>query len=218
LVPPEPSLLEFVLVAVIGATVGASELVARYRDAPTNALVSLSACLYMAINAAAAIAALFLIDALGWTFGYEAADSGFEAVRILVAGFAAMALFRSSLFLLPVGDDTIGIGPSTMLQSFLDAADRGVDRTRARRRAKAVRKSVAPISYSDASEALPALCLGLVQNPSDADQVKLSEAAQALTRSNFSDEVKLYLLGLAIMNFGGSSVLDGGIALLRKQR
>jgi hypothetical protein len=215
--PPSPDLVEFLLVSVIGAAAGASELVARYRDAPIKALASWSASFYMGINALASIGALVLVDAFGWTFGYEAGGGGLRAARILVAGFGAMALFRSSLFLVRIGNQDVGIGPSTVLQSILDAAERGVDRARAKRRAKEVKRAIAGTTYAEAQEALPALCLGLIQNPTDEDELKLSTTVKAIQSTNFNEQVKLYLLGLALLNFGGSSVLKGGVDLLRQQ-
>jgi hypothetical protein len=211
--PPAPDLGAFLLVGAFGALTGAGELVARYRDAPLNALWSWSAFGYMFINAIAAAAALKLIDAFGWTFGFEAGGEDFEAVRILIAGFSAMALFRSALFVIPVEGKDMSIGPATLLQSLLEACDRGVDRTRARRRAKAVKRALKNKDYARFGASIPPLSLGLVQNPSDADQKQMSEAVKAIQASGFEDQVKLYLIGLAVLSFGGSDVLTGSVDL-----
>jgi hypothetical protein len=129
-----------------------------------------------------------------------------------------MALFRSSLFIVPIGGEDVGVGPSTVVQSMLDASERGVDRTRANRRAKEVRKAIAGVTYTEAAKALPALCLGLVQNPTDDEQLKLSSTVKTIETTDFDEAVKLYLLGLALLNFGGHSVLSGGVELLRQQK
>jgi hypothetical protein len=57
--------LDFILVAALGAVVGAAELVSRYRDAPSGALRSAAAAFYIFLNVAASLAALALIRAFG---------------------------------------------------------------------------------------------------------------------------------------------------------
>ena len=123
--------MDGVAVAMLGGLVGTSELVSRYRDAPGVAMRSLPAIFYIFINAAASMAALEFIDAHPSWF-----DS--QLTRNIVAGVSSMALFRTSLFVVRVGDRDVDIGPSGLLQVFLGAADRAVDRSRAsaRRRSR----------------------------------------------------------------------------------
>jgi hypothetical protein len=59
-----PLLLAYVA-GLIGAAVGAGELIARYRDAPFSALGKRASALYLAINAIAAGAALLLMHSTG---------------------------------------------------------------------------------------------------------------------------------------------------------
>jgi hypothetical protein len=49
--------LDWAAVAALGAAVGASELVSRYKDDPGAAIKSWPAFVYIAINAAASVAA-----------------------------------------------------------------------------------------------------------------------------------------------------------------
>ena len=157
---------------MIGALVGVAELVSRYRDAPSRALHNWAAALYVGLNATAAVAALALIRAFDWKFG--ASDTGaVEWTRALVAGFGAMALFRSALFIVRAGDQDVGIGPSGLLQVVLSAADRAVDRGRAGARALEVTDTMAGVSFDRAAEALPAYCLALMQNATEDEKVAL---------------------------------------------
>jgi hypothetical protein len=59
------SWLDWIAVAALGALVGASEWIARYRDAPDRALRTWPAAFYIAINLAASVGALGLIHANG---------------------------------------------------------------------------------------------------------------------------------------------------------
>src|SRR3982750_2744912 len=139
---PSADVADYLIVVAIGASVGIGELVARYRDDPTRALGSFPALIYVVLNAAAAAGALALVQAFGWKFGAADGSSELRWTRVLVAGFGAMALFRSSLFTARVGNQDVGVGPSTFLQVVLTAADRAVDRRRARARARDVSQAM----------------------------------------------------------------------------
>src|SRR5262249_7596913 len=114
-----PEWLDWVGAAALGALVGASELVSRYRDAPNAALKTWPAIFYVSINLLASVGALGLMVALNW-------PPQTRWSRVLVAGVGAMAFFRTSLFIVRVADRDVGIGPSGFLQIFLAAADRAV--------------------------------------------------------------------------------------------
>src|SRR5438477_10168596 len=83
----------FIAAAYIGALVGMGEIVARYRDAPERALRTISAGLYVFINATASAVAMYAV----WTFNLATAATGPRTMiqQIFLAGFGAMALFRT---------------------------------------------------------------------------------------------------------------------------
>src|SRR5438105_166705 len=110
-------LLEWVAVVAVGAVVGASELISRYKDDPIAALIGWPSVLYIVINSAASAGALALIHATHWSENSRWA-------QVFMAGVSAMAFFRSSLFIVRAGDRDVGVGPSGFLQIFLGAADR----------------------------------------------------------------------------------------------
>ncbi len=193
----------------IGLFVGIGELVSRYRDAPLKALATPSAALYVAINAAAAAAALFGLVTF-W-------PDGGRVTRVLAAGFGAMAVFRSSLFVSRIGDQDVPIGPSAFLQVMLGATDRGVDRVRAQARADAVSQAMAGVDYVDAHVALPTFCLALMQNLPAEDQAALAKQVSELSQSTMSAELKSLTLGLALMNTVGPGVLTAAVATLAGQ-
>ncbi len=122
-------LAEALAVASIGGVTGLGELIGRYRDAPLRAATTLAGVLYITVNAGAAVAALIVIVAFGWTFGLadDASTSAVSAVQVMVAGLGAAALFRSSLFNVQVGSERVGVGPSAVLEVILLAhLDRSV--------------------------------------------------------------------------------------------
>ena len=92
----------YVSIALFGTAVGASELVARYRDAPFMALRTGAARWYIAVNGAASLLAYVLIVKFGFEFGATPTQQGPRS-ELLVATFGSMVFFRSSLFTVKVG-------------------------------------------------------------------------------------------------------------------
>ena len=208
--------MDYVAVAFIGALVGLGELIARYRDAPGSALGNPAAALYVGVNAVAAMAALGLVHAFGWTFGAEPGEQE-RWTRVLVSGFGAMAIFRSSLFVVRAGDQDVGVGPSGFLQVLLTAADRAVDRRRAGARAGEVSRAMEGVSFSKACEALPSYCLALMQNATEDEKVALANQVTLLRDAQMEDRAKTLALGLALMNVVGSGVLEAAVGSLREE-
>jgi hypothetical protein len=204
------TLLDWAAVAAMGAVVGASELISRYRDSPEAALRTVPAVFYVAVNAVASVGALHLMDANAWF-----AQS--EWTRVLMAGVSAMAFFRTSLFVVRVGDRDIGVGPSGFLQIFLSAADRAVDRKRAAARSAAVSDVMKGVDYKKAFQALPPYCLALMQNVSDEDQKMLRKAVEELDQGQEDPGLKVRLLGLELINVMGIDVVKTAVRDLGDQ-
>jgi len=202
--------LSWAAVAVLGAVVGASELISRYKDDPGSALKSWPAIFYIAINSAASAGALGLIRAMNW----------FQSsawTQILMAGVSAMAFFRSSLFVIRAGERDVGVGPNGFLQIFLAAADRAVDRKRAEARSDAVAKVMKGVDFTKAIDVLPPFCLALMQNVSPEDQQVLKRVVEDLARRNQDSNVNSLLLGLELINVVGIDVLATAVKSLGDQ-
>ncbi|WP_433512895.1 hypothetical protein ACQP2T_56095 [Nonomuraea sp. CA-143628] len=168
-----------------------------------------SAWLYILLNASASVVALHLIQAYNW----PSADLQSQpATQVMIAGTGSMVLLRSSLFNLKVDAKVVPIGPSAFLLPLLDAADRGVDRVRARSRSEEVTRIMAGVSFMQAKVALPAFCLSLMQNAPADDQERLRRAVDALeSNKEMTDAQKAKNLGLLIMNFAGPATLEAAI-------
>ncbi len=201
------------IVTVFGAIVGASELLARYRDAPLSALRTRPAVSYVVVNAIAALGALLLIRAFGIEFGV-ARPEAIPWTQALVAGFGSMAFFRSSLFTVRVGESDVAIGPGIFLQIILFAADRACDRERAQPRSVVVNEIMEAVSFDKAQQALPTYCFGLMQNVPPSEQQQFAQQIAALASSQMSDSIKTLNLGLALMNVVGEGVLRAAVRAL----
>lgn len=207
------SALAYVAVSGLGALCGVGELVARYRDEPARALRRPPALLYVGVNALAAVAALGAMILFDWRVVEGLREPALTAVRVLTAGTASMALFRSSFFTLRVGDQDVGVGPSCFLQAILAATDRAVDRARAVERAAAVGRLLKDVPFAEIKTALPALSLALMQNLPESEQRLLAEEIRELEAAELSDGARSHLLGLSLLNTLGE---EGLAAALRE--
>jgi mRNA-degrading endonuclease toxin of MazEF toxin-antitoxin module len=210
------SLGHYLIAAGLGALVGATELISRYRDRPASLVRVLSTWAYVLINAVAGVAALLLMHIFGWDFGATTPDAR-SALQVLVASFGSMALFRSALFTVRIHDQDVAVGPSTLLTALLASADRGVDRVVAQNRSARARQIMVHVSFAKSRLALPALCLALLQNVPAEDQRDLRTAVDALAASEMTDTQKALNLGLLLMNVAGSEVLDAAVKTLREE-
>jgi hypothetical protein len=159
------------IVASLAGFVGLAELLSRYRSDPKYVLGRPLAWVYILINALAGLGALLLIRALGWRFGQT---QHVDLWRVLVAGFGAIAFFRSSLFVTKIGGTVVGVGPSLVLGAVLDACDRAIDRKSAERLSEMMKPELSKgLDPDKVMAALPVLCLALMQNFPSGDQAQL---------------------------------------------
>jgi hypothetical protein len=210
-----PELADYLVAALLGAVVGGTELISRYRDAPESALVSRPAALYVFLNVAASALALWLVRVYGWTFG--ATGSSQRWTQVFVAGIGAMALFRTSLFTVRAGDREIGVGPGSFLQILRDATDREVDRKRAQARGAAVARLMQAVDFQKAVAILVPYCLALMQNVPEGEQKELSRAVATLAEDPMDSGIKGRILGLHLMKVVGPAVLTAAVGDLRDE-
>jgi hypothetical protein len=208
--------LFYLITFVLGSFIGGSELVSRYRDAPFRALTTIPALVYIGINGLASLGALALVREMGWLSDLSTDDDKRLILQSLAAGLSAMALFRTSLFNIRVGNAEIGVGPAAFLQILLAAADRACDRTCAKPRAAAVQDIMKGISFARAKVAVPSLCFGLMQNVSTEEQATFGAVIAQLEKAEMEDVFKSNSLGLALMNLVGENVLREAVNMLRE--
>jgi hypothetical protein len=135
---------------------------------------------------------------------------------VLLAGFGAMAFFRTSLFTLRVANVDVAVGPSLLLDALLIAADRAVDRNLAVERAKVVSRIMQGVTFDEAKRSLPTLCFSLMQNLSSDEAQQITQAVDAMASQNdIDDHVKALNLGLILLNSLGESVLETAVGNLK---
>lgn len=209
-------MIEYLLVSGLGGLVGTAELITRYRDRPGALIRVPSTWAYVLLNASAAAIALLLLHTFGWKFGADSEQAA-RAGQVIAASVGSMAIFRSALFTVRVGDEDVAVGPSTLLSSLLAAADRGVDRMRAKSRSQEAKTIMSGISFERSRLALPTLCLALLQNVPAEDQADLRTAVDALAGSEMTDGQKALNLGLLLMNVAGPDVVAAAVDTLRAE-
>lgn len=207
---------QYIAAAILGGLISSAEIISRYKDEPDNALRTWPSLFYMLLNAAASTVALAGIRLFGWKFGIDN-PSAVGWVQVFVAGIGAMAVLRASLFSVTIDDEVVPIGFGRFLDVLLGSVDRAVDRKRAEERGKAVIAIMTNVSFQKAYQALPSYCLALLQNLPQADQDQLGKKIALLFNSTgISPRIKSLLLGLALMNLVGESVLRSAVENLGK--
>ena len=208
--------IDYVGAFLIGGLVSVGELTSRYRDDPAKAIYSFPAGVYVAVNGLASDSALALCHVFGWTFGAEAAQA--RVVQVLVAGFGAIALFRTSLFNVTAGDQVIGVGPSVLLSVILAAADRAVDRGRALDRSRKVTEIMKDISFDASADSLKLFCFELMQNVPTTERETVTTMVSRLRdplNNGVPSGVKSYIFGLSLFGLVGEKVLRDAVERLR---
>jgi hypothetical protein len=208
---------QYLVVAALGGLVGTGELIARYRDDPFGSLRSWYAAVYVGFNMIASVVALALTHVFGWTFGATTPER-IRWTQALVAGFGAMAFFRTSLFVVRAGNQDIGVGPASFLQIILFVADRGVDRTAAQARSQDIPLILDGLEWDQVKTALPPLCIGLMQNLSADEQDAIGrQVIQLDGEDDMPDRVRVLSLGLVLATYVGEDVLMGAVEVLRAE-
>jgi hypothetical protein len=201
--------------AAFGGGVGLCELIARYGDAPFDAIRYPAALGYVVVNAVAAVAAYAIIVTMDW--GFDVSPAAKPLAQAAVAGFGAMAFFRSSLSNVKIGDTDVAVGPAILFQVLMFATDRAVDRTRGEKRSELATNIMNDVSFELAKEALPNFCFELMQNVPLNEQQNFRQVVDALASkpaSEMRDSVKALNLGLMLMNVVGKQVLSTAVDAL----
>jgi hypothetical protein len=190
------------LSAVIGGLVGGSELMSRYRDEPTRALVCPPAVAYVALNATISACAYGLLTKYSETIipGLE----GDKLMTALTGGFAAMAILRSKFFTLRTenGED-VAVGPDAAISAFLSAADRGVDRVRAANRLELVFHKARAVTAPEKGRDFIEASLAAFQNLSDEEKSALTGKIEAIYGTKYPEDLKLQAMCYGVLNLTG---------------
>ena len=203
--------LQFVSVTLLAGGVAYGELISRYRDTPGRLMAADPTIVYMCVNIAAATSALALVkefDAVTTTnhkLVYEA----------MLAGFGAIAFFRTSLFTIRVSGTDVGVGPSTLLKALLDSSDMMLNRWQALNRGAVVRAIMTGVDFDKAKDALPTTCFTLMTEFPPQVQASVGEDIKKLSaNTTIPKEAKTIILGIYLIQQVGADVLKRAVDTL----
>ncbi|HEX8228428.1 MAG TPA: hypothetical protein VF826_03835 [Chloroflexia bacterium] len=221
--------LDWFLVALLGILAGITDIITRYKDEPRRALFTPPGVLLLVINAAASIVALALIRVFGWVAVPDGTPSNNASYwqqvipQVVAAGLGAILILRSSITV-KMGEQSINVGLSEVVENTLAATQNALDRKRAVQRDAKIRKIVnsnirkaQDFSFEKAYEALPAYALGLMQNLSDSEKLRFAEQNEVTFQANMPQSVKMRLLLLSVMTAMGESVLEKSVESLEQE-
>jgi hypothetical protein len=208
---PWLTMARYAIVGGLAGLVGFGELVSRYQDRPGRLLGEYATIVYVLVNAVSGLAALDIVIV---THIFEKSDPAW-LYQMLLAGFGAVAFFRTSLFTVRIGGTDVGIGPSALLQSLLNAADRMLDRGQAGGRAGDAAEIMRKVDFAKARTALPVLCMIAVQGIPDDVQENVSKQIEAVNaRNDITPEAKSIILGIYLIRIVGPDVLERSVEAL----
>jgi len=206
---PYPAIL---LAIFLGELVGFSEIISRYRDEPLRASFNGYGVAYFVINGLLALIAFVAVEKSTNVFP---AVVGHPYSAAVFAGFGAMAVFRSKIFVFRSEDGKeFPVGPDIVLASVLKVVDRKIDRQRAVRREKLIfdqAKAIARLIHSTADFDMAAnflvVSMSSFQNLSDLEKRQIAAAADTLKKDkdliSAPNIYKAMTLGFALLDITG---------------
>jgi hypothetical protein len=207
----------YLLAFVLGASVGFAELLSSYKDSPRQALLTAPALGYLLLNGGASVLAVWLLVTNKVTFGFPDGSAAIGPTRALVAGFAATAILRSSIFTVRVGTTQVHFGPTALLDAIRSEADRAASRVTVRYQGRMITQALAGLDWRELRKSLPPLCLGLVGQVSAEDQQALAHSLQSLDSSDISDAAKRTFLGIALLHVVGETAFLTAVEAVRSE-
>ncbi len=204
--------------ALFGSAVGASELVSRYRDEPMHAVASRPGALYLGLNALISAATYGLLSAYASSILPALKDD--PLMTSVVAGFGGMLILRSKFFTLrsEAGED-FSVGPDAVITTFLSAADRAVDRSRAERRMDVVDQEVGRFDpMDDGIRDRLAVSLAAFQNLSNDEKEFLEQEISAVYESGYPAELKLRSVSYGLLGIAGERTFRRMMKTIRRGR
>jgi len=205
--------MPYFICACIGVAVGASELVTRYRDEPIKAFGAIAAWAYVAVNAGAAIGALYLVKTFQLSMGMKEAGSR-AAVQVMVSGISAMAIVRSSIVNPKLDGKVKIVGPAAILDSFLNSATRSIDKRQGVRLSRKVTPIMQNVSFEAARRPLVDICIELMPNMPTAEVQQLRKEVAELAQEDETSLHKTLRLGFKLYKAVGENILREAVESL----
>jgi hypothetical protein len=190
------------LALTLGSTVGASEVVSRYRDEPVRAILSNAGLMYLGLNGVVSALTYGLLTRYSSSFAQGL--QGDRVMTAMVAGFGAMAVLRSKFFTIrtPKGED-ISVGPDAAVSAILEAADRGVDRSRASRRLSLVYRAARRITDAKVGAEFFQISLAAFQNLDATEKAEVIAVIDEILETDYPPELQIEAMCYVVLRLTG---------------
>jgi hypothetical protein len=199
------SLVAFLLAVSIGAGLGLSELLSRYKWALGSILWSRAGWAYLAINGG--VAALAYKAALDWGVGTALAGKP-ELWRVLLVSIGAMFFLRSSLAQVRFGNHEVGIGLVTILEVFSRRAERRLDQVVTRQHWESVGQACSLLTYKATKSHLVAVSEVALASQDEREREAFRAMAAKIDDMPVDDETRMRLLAMVLGNMLGRDLFD----------
>ena len=200
------------LASLVGAVVGAVEILQRYRDAPFRALFSGWGIGYMLLNAAVSYGTFWVLYHWVGTPPSAAGEHN-DPLHLLIvaagAGFGGTTLIRARLATIRLpGGQEVGIGPAIVIETLLAEVVRQLDRQLGVERCRTVHRLMNGIDFDRAKKRLPKeLFLALHSVPAE-EAARLSKRIDEIDRmDHLSSQAKSCELGYYLLDLVGEKLL-----------
>ncbi len=190
---------------LFGVSVGLSEILSHYRDEPLLATATPVGMVYLVLNGLLSLAAFVVLRKYPTQIFPAVKDDYF--LTAVIAGFGAMAVFRSKLFTYRTDDGKdVAIGPSIVLDTIFKTIDAKIDRSRATARQVRIFDQLhdfeSMANYIEAS-------LFSFQNLSQDDKTQIKTVLdQYRQMTAWPGTLKCMGLGFAFLNIAGDENFD----------
>jgi hypothetical protein len=195
------------LSTAFGAATGASEIISRYRDEPLLAVANKFGVNYIAVNGLLGAAAFGLLTHYADQLLPAARADWF--LRAILAGFGAMVIVRSKLFIYHSEDGKdYPIGPAIVIETFLQMLDRKIDRYRASRRQRRVFAAMSSVADFDRSADYLTASLLSFQNLTQEEKAGIASIIEQYKAVDWPAALKSAALGMAFLTIAGEENFD----------
>ena len=209
------SLLPAVLTAFFGCLLGSSEIISRYRDEPTKAVFNVYGATYLVTNGSISLCAFMLLARYHDKLLPPAVRYDDGILMSILAGFGAMVILRSKLFLYHTNDGKeIPIGPDLVADRLLKVIDRKIDRQRAAAREQLVFELMRKYAKFGVTSEFFRISLGSFQNLSEEEKLDYKQKAEQLEQLPLSEALKIMALGFLFLDLSGEANLRDVCAIL----
>lgn len=186
----------------IGALVGFTELLGRYRDEPFKAAMTWHGVVYAASNGLASLFAFWCLVIYG--------DEVFPSLRndpllmSLFSGFGAMLVMRSKLFSVRSNSgEELAMGPDVVVSTLLRTLDRSIDRQRSSDRVLIAWELTSPIQNAASAIEFIRISIASYQNLTDVEKQALRQVIDEVVSKGLPPRLQLVAVAFALLNISG---------------